>query len=146
MKHLFFAACLFISASAFANRPPDVTEKVLKAFNETFGSATDVSWYEMPNSYEAKFVQDDIQTRVTFDTNGNIIKSIRYYGQEKLPPMIVSKLKKRYEDKKIFGVTEVSSENDISYYVMLEGAKDWVRVKSDGYGNLQVVEKLKKAE
>ena len=47
MKKLIILTCLFAALSVAASTPPEVNEKVLKAFNETFMKATDVVWHEM---------------------------------------------------------------------------------------------------
>ena len=47
MKKLIILTCLFASLSVAASTPPEVNEKVLKAFNETFMKATDVVWNEL---------------------------------------------------------------------------------------------------
>jgi hypothetical protein len=42
MKKLIILTCLFAALSATASTPPEVSEKALKAFSETFMKATDV--------------------------------------------------------------------------------------------------------
>ena len=49
MKKLIIFTCLFAALSATASNPPEVSEKVLKAFSETFMKATDVVWHEVKN-------------------------------------------------------------------------------------------------
>ena len=105
MKKLIICLCLFAAIGAIAAEPPEVNEKVLKAFNETFMKATDVVWHEMQNSYEARFKQSEIVTRAIYDTEGNLLRTTRYYAVEHLPINILSKLKKKYAGKSVFGVT-----------------------------------------
>jgi len=45
MKKLIILTCLFATLGATASNPHEVSEKVLKAFNETFVKATDVVWH-----------------------------------------------------------------------------------------------------
>jgi hypothetical protein len=49
MKKLIILACLFATLSVAASNPPEVSEKVLKAFNQTFMKATDIVWHEAQN-------------------------------------------------------------------------------------------------
>jgi hypothetical protein len=63
MKKLIVFLGLFVALGAGAANPPEVSEKVLKAFGETFVKATDVVWHEMENTYEARFKQSEIVTR-----------------------------------------------------------------------------------
>jgi hypothetical protein len=62
-----------------------------------------------------------------------------------LPYYLLINIKKKYPDKKIYGVTEISSASGIEYYVKLEDARIWVTLVSDSHGNLRVVEKFRKA-
>jgi len=125
--------------------PPEISEKVLKAFKETFSNAEQVIWDEYDTYYSVKFKQTAIDTRVKYNKNGEIMETTRYYLEQNLPPFILAKVKKRYADKKVFGVTEISSDSELAYYIVLEDEKTWLTIKADAYGSLQVHEKLKKA-
>jgi len=144
MKKIFLVALLVSSISAFANIDP-VNEKVLNAFSKTFQEAKEVSWSESPETYEVKFKQNEIRSRVYYDKEGNILKAYRYYFEQNLPLLVLSKVKAKYTDKKIFGVVEVSSDEGTFYYITLEGEKDWKEIKADSYGSMTVERKFKKA-
>ena len=145
MKKLIICLCLFAAVGAVAAEPSEVNEKVLKAFKETFAKATDVVWHENQNTYEATFKQSTIATRATYDTEGNLLRTTRYYSEEFLPINIVMKLKKKYDGKKIFGVTETSSEEMVTYQVVLEDEKNWYIVTADNWGSLELTKKYRKA-
>lgn len=145
MKKLIFCVFLLAAIGATATAPPEVNEKVLKAFNETFIKATDVVWHEMQDSYEAHFKQSQIVTRATYDTEGNLLKTIRYYSEEHLPINILMKLKKKYSGKTVFGVTESTSEEAVSYHITLEDDKNWYIVIADNWGSLELSRKFQKA-
>jgi hypothetical protein len=140
---LFLAVALAITFTSFA-KGPGVSEKVLAAFNKTFGDAKEVVWTETNNTFEATFKQREIQIRVYYDQDGNITKTLRYYGEEHLPLMVLSKIKTKYSDKKIFGITEESSEDGLYFHVVLEDEKSWLEVKSDVYGSVSETKKMKK--
>jgi len=145
MKKLIILTCLFATLSVAASNPPEVNEKVLKAFNETFMKATDVVWNEMQNFYEARFKQSEIITRAVYDTEGNLLRTTRYYSQENLPINILTKLKKKFAGKSIYGVTELSTEEEVSYHITLQDEGNWYQVTADNYGNLELSKKFKKA-
>lgn len=145
MKKIIICLCLFASIGAVAAEPPEVNEKVLKAFNETFVKATDVVWHELQNVYEAHFKQSQIVTRASYDQDGNLLRTLRYYSEEHLPINIITKLKKKYADKSVFGVTETSSEDTISYHIVLEDEKNWYIVTANNLGSFELTKKYKKA-
>jgi hypothetical protein len=147
MKKIILSAALLVSIVATASVSPfEVNEKVLKSFNETFTKAQDVVWHEYDNVYQANFKIDEIQIRAQYDQDGGLIQTIRYYGERQLLPNIVSKLKKKYGTREIFGVTETSSDQEVSFLVTLKDEKNWYVVKSDVYGNLEQTEKFKRAD
>jgi hypothetical protein len=148
MKKVFYLAALLmigVAASA-ATTPNAIGEKVLKAFNETFTAAQDVTWHEYENYSQANFRQDDVQVRAQYDGEGKLLKTIRYYSEKQLLPNVVSKLRQKYAGKVISGVTETSSDDDVNFVISLKDDKNWYIVKSDVYGNLQQIEKYKRAD
>ena len=144
MKSIFISMpCLLVlSATALGNIP---NEKVLKAFNETFVKATDVVWHEMQNVYEANFKQSEITTRAIYDVNGNLLRTTRYYSEENLPINIISKLKKKFAGRSVFGVTESTTDDEVAYYITMQDEKNWYIVKADNWGTLELTTKYRKA-
>lgn len=147
MKKVIYLAFLltgFVATAATA--PPEVNEKILKAFSETFTAARDVSWHEYEDYSQANFRIDQIQVRAQFAEDGRLIRTIRYYSERELLPNIVAKLKKKYAGKEIAGVTESSSDEEVSFIINVKDENNWYFVKSDVYGNLQQTEKFKRAD
>ena len=145
MKKLIILTCLFASLSVAASNPPEVSEKVLNAFNKTFVKATDVVWHEVQNLYEASFKQSEIISRAIYDANGNLLRATRYYSQENLPIHILTKIQKRYAGNSIYGVTELSTEDQVFYHITMQDEKNWYIIKADNWGSLELEQKYRKA-
>ena len=143
MKKIFLAALVFVFG--FSAMATDPNEKVLEAFKKTFKNVEEVAWTENPNSYEVKFKQNEILAKVTYDKEGNILRTLRYYYEDQLPLLVLSKVKSKFSDKKIFGVTEEASQEGTFYHITLEDEKNWVQITSDIYGGIKVDKKFKKA-
>lgn len=144
MKNLIAGfACLFLlTASCLAELPND---KVLKTFQTTFASAKQVKWMEYGPYFEVSFVQANIQASVRYDKEGNFLSCTRYYDEQQLPVNIACKLKSKYADKTVFGITELTNAEDITYYVKMFDNKNWYCIKVDGNGRTEMVEKYRKA-
>lgn len=143
MKKILLAAFVFaISFSAMADGP---TEKVLDAFNKTFPNVKEVAWTENDHSYEVKFKQNQILSKITYDQDGNILKTLRYYYEQDLPLLVLSKVKNKFSDKKIFGVTEESTDEGTYYHIILEDEKHWINITADSFGSIKVDQKYNKA-
>ncbi|MBD0284593.1 MAG: hypothetical protein M3342_18490 [Bacteroidota bacterium] len=145
MKKLLFAAATLVSLLSFATPPADINDKVLKAFKESFTHAQNVVWNEGNGYYDVSFKQNDIQTRVRYDKKGNFIESLRYYGEQQLPLNVLAKLKKQYAAKKVFGVTEMTTNSEVIYRIILEDAKTWLIIHADATGSIEEMEKYNKA-
>jgi hypothetical protein len=144
MKKIFLAAIVF--AFSFRAMADDPNQKVLNAFHKTFPHVQDVVWSESNDqSYEVKFKQNEMIARVTYDMDGNIIKTLRYYYEQQLPLLVLSKVKSKFPDKKIFGVTEESSEDGTFYHIVLEDEKHWINITVDSYGSITERKKFNKA-
>lgn len=146
MKRIAVVALLALFGTALFAAPNDVSEKVLKIFKTTFTSAKDVKWTEYDNNYSVSFSLEGVQSKVVYDKDGNMLSSLRYYAPERLPVNVFSKLKKKYDEKTLFGVTEASTDQEIVYYVKMYDAKNWYTIKIDASGSMETVEKLKRAD
>lgn len=147
MKKLFYLAALLTGLTAAAEPSPTaINEKVLKAFNETFTAAQDVTWHEYETYAQANFRQDDVQVKAQYDNDGRLLKTTRYYTEKQLLPNVVARLKRRYAGKEISGITETTSEQEVTFVISLKDEKNWYIVQSDVYGNLQQLDKYKRAD
>ena len=142
MKKILFAFLLLASTTCFADEP---NEKVLASFNKTFSEATEVTWHTVESDkFEASFQQDKIRLKVQYDSDGNILRSIRYYKGNVLPVYIQSRIQKKFSQMAIYSVTEITTAEDVSYHVILEDEKNWMNIRSDAYGNLSIESKFTK--
>ena len=99
----------------------------------------------MANYYEAHFKQSEIATRAFYDMDGNLLRTTRYYGEENLPINVLTKIKKKYVGKSIYGVTESATEEEIKYHVVLQDEKNWYIIIADNWGSLELSKKYRKA-
>jgi hypothetical protein len=143
MKRVLIGLVLLISTVSFAATP--VNEKVVSRFTETFPAAENAKWYEYENYYEVFFVNNDITCRIKYDLQGNILSSRRDYYEKHLSLYLTAKVKEKFAGKKIFGVTEVTTQDGVIYTIVLEDDKNWTNITSNEIGNFSVVQKLKKA-
>lgn len=139
---LFYS--LAIGATSLAYPERNVNDKLLQSFKESFPKAEQVSWKELPETYVVNFVEDGIRNAIIYEKDGTFKSSTRYYQEQNLPYYLLVNIRKRFPDKKIFGVTEISSISEIEYYIKMEDAAVWTTIKMDSEGNLVLVEKLKK--
>ncbi len=146
MKKVFFLLySLVIGVNSFADDSRNINQKLLQSFRERFPNAEQVVWNELADTYLVNFVEEGVRSHITYRKDGEFVSSTRYYLERNLPYYLLINIRKKYPDKKIYGVTEISSPSGIEYYVKMEDARIWITLVSDGQGNLRVVEKFRKA-
>jgi hypothetical protein len=132
-----------------ATIPPsreDVSEQAKRALNSAFPKAESIKWMESKNGEicTAYFWQYDVKTVASFDRDGNAINILRYYKEDHLPVSVLAGVKRKYHDRTIAGVTELTDNNDaVSYYIKLEDNAHWYTVKVSSEG-MEQTEKLDK--
>ena len=156
IKRTLLIACCFLalttgsfaatSTNTISNPDAIISDKLLQAFKHTFPDAREVRWIEQSDKYTVNFKQGDVLTKVEYDRDGNFLTSLRYYSEKNLPVNILCRLQKKYADKTVFGVTEMTNDSSVEYYIKMQDADNWLTVHSDSEGNMRVVEKYKKAE
>jgi hypothetical protein len=149
MKKIIIACfAAFISTTAvFANPVSIVTDKVLKVFHDAFPEVTQPTWYNFDNYYEVYFTNpDNSSCRIDYNPEGIVLSTTRYYTSQNLAPAIRAKVNEKYPGKKIFGITEVSTSDNLTYHIVLEDSKNWLTVQSDATGNITLEKKLIKSE
>lgn len=141
MKKLFITlAAIYCGLVSFAT-----PESVLSTFNSSFPKAENVKWTDESQSFQVYFTMGSVQCRLWYNSDGVVVKSIRYYHADMLPPLIFSNVQHKYSDKNIYSVTEVTSEVGIEYNITLQDEKNWYDIISDAAGNLSLQKKMKKA-
>ena len=146
MKELFILCySLIIGANAIPSTDKNINEKLIQSFKENFPNAQEVSWQELSETYVVNFVEDGVRNNIVYQKDGTFLRASRYYQEKNLPYYLLINIKKKYADKKIFSVTEISTISHIEYYIKLEDAKVLMTIRMDSDGNLDMVEKYRKA-
>lgn len=147
MKRIFFLSVFTLfAAGVFASDPSAVSEKVLKAFEQTFTAAEQVKWNESGNSYSVRFIQNDIRYIVYYNKSGVITGSMRFYVPAKLPVNILTAINQHYSQKSAFGVTEITAGDEVAYFVRMEDAKNYYTIRFNASGEGFQYEKLRKQQ
>ena len=96
-------------------------------------------------NYKVIYENGLIRSKIWLDNNGNTVLTHRYITESFLSPFILAKIQMNYKSRKVFGVTEVSSEAGIFYYIILEDEKKWYAITSNTSGELTLKKIYSKA-
>ena len=136
---------IMLGLNSFGFSAKNVNEKVLQIFRESFPRAEHVVWSENHETYTVSFVEEGIRSSIIYDKNGEFLEATRYYEELELPLYLLYRIKERYPDKKIFGITEISTPDEVMYYVKMVDSKIWLTLRIDSVGRMTLVEKYRKA-
>jgi hypothetical protein len=142
MKKITIAALalLLLLRVTAASNGPEVKKDLQQSFQKDFPNAENIHWGENNDGYSVTFTVKSILTRITYDKKGRFTGSLRNYSEQILPFYLTNKLKKKYPGQEIYGVTEVTSPNDVTYFVKLESDKYWTTVRLEADGSSEMVE------
>jgi hypothetical protein len=144
MKKIIATLIILVTVTTAFAMPP-VTEIVLKQFNSSFPTVENAKWYEGDNYFEVYFEKDQTQYHIQYDQQGKVMSTRNYYAGAKLSPFIKARVSEKYPGKTIFGVTEITNQDEMYYVIALEDAAGWTNVKVNAIGQISVLEKLRKS-
>ena len=153
MKKLIIV-CLsaVFSTGIFAATPPSSTpgktEKILKLFHRDFPEIANPQIHSLGNYYMVHFQNEETKSscNLYYDTNGNVIETIRYFSGAELSPFVRTKILSGYPGKTISSVTEVSNNIEHYYQIILEDNKSMFIINSDDNGSINLVKKFGRAK
>lgn len=143
-KMIMTLAIAAIGLSAFAGEGK-VNSEVLNSFNAEFTGAKEVRWIESADYYKADFVFNGQYVAAFYSVTGDLMGVSRHISSLDLPQTLQTKLKNDYDNFWITGVSEVSTEDDMYYYVTLENADSKIVLKSSYGKKWTVIKKMAKA-
>lgn len=144
MKRILICVAMLLTLSASAT-PTTINENVIKRFKELFPQAQSARWYEGDTYYQVSFEEKGIIYKFFYDLDGKVTSTFRYYDEKKLCPFIASKIKEKYGNKSIKGITEIHDDSGLVYQVILQDEKNWFVINCDEAGNMVVKNKYKRA-
>jgi len=144
MKKIFFIAAAALLTATIAKADP--SEKLLNSFKQTFPAAKNVKWNDSENGYMVSFMQTGTLTKIKYDKDGNFVNSLRYYQEKDLPVKVLMSIRKKYDGKNVYGVTEFTNTEGIIYQITLSDNKKWFIVNSSTDGDLVLKDSYLKSE
>jgi hypothetical protein len=141
-KTVLSIAITMLSLSAAA--APD--EPLLELFNRTFPDAQYIRWVEEGEHHIVSFTQNETQCRIWYDKKGTVVYSLRYGMGSELPLPVLMAVRKKYHDKHIDGVTEITTQYSVTYELVLSDEQKWYVARVTDYGEVSQKYSLRKRE
>lgn len=150
-KILLLLSVILAGFTAASFRNEDIDQKLIDTFSKLYPHAEQVSWHETNNDYLVYFKDRGVRVRIVYAKDNSAVNITRYYEKEHLPYYILLILDKKFRDKEIFGITEISelgstgNMQQLNYFITLHDDKKWYTVRIDDSGNATLIKKFNKA-
>ncbi len=125
-------------------KKPD--SKMIKAAHRDFPQAEKIVWVESGGNHIAKFNSCNRKITATYSPKGKLLSTLIYSAAEDIPFETQTNLVKKYPDYAVQCMKEFITRDGRNYYFLLKNQKGslvkWLRIKSNGYGDFVVLQKL----
>lgn len=143
MKRTVLAVATVLCALSAIATPGDA---LLRQFNLAFPDAQYIRWTESEEYHIVSFTRNDTQCRIWYDQKGTLVYSLRYCREDELPLHVLTAVKKKYHDKHIEGVTEITNQQGTAYELALSDEKKWYVISVTDRGNISTKNSFRKQE
>jgi len=147
MKRIFVCLLFMLTAglaTVFANDKTNVSEKLKEAFRKEFTKAEIVKWNDIGEYHVATFILDGGRAEAYFNTDNELVGSIRYLFFMQLPLVVMRSLNNRFAGADVLTIREVTNAEGISYRVLLETQEKKIYAKVSDRGNFSEIVRAKK--
>jgi hypothetical protein len=125
---VLFISTISFNASATEEKP--VSYAALQSFKKSFVTAKEVSWNSTAEFLKVSFQYSSQYITAYYEHNGTLIATTKNILSNQLPLMLETNLKEHYSGYWISSVVEYSTENEITYYAVIENAEQKITLKA----------------
>lgn len=116
-----------------------------RAFNQQFSGAQNITWTKAPEGLQqVSFVWGGLRTVAFFDSNAELVGSIRNVFFSHLPLSVIRSVESNFQSPVVVEVTEITNQDGTSYNMLLEEKNKKFKVRFNSYGDVIQKERVKK--
>ncbi len=149
-NHVKPAARFAVSGQPEARNSPGlvgrVNPPVIRSFLKKYKDVSDEKWIDVKDGFVAMFNLNGIDYQVAYDKKGNLLRTIRSYNEDNMPPDLRHVVRSNYYDYGINRVHEIETPlKPLTYVIQLVGKKEVINLGfSDG--EMEELEKFNKSK
>ncbi len=126
---------LAVSLMSFAAPHTGEEDRAKLNFARQFAGVENVKWSQVDRNYQkASFLWGGHRTEAYFDKDGRFVGAIRGLFYQQLPLAVAGTVDRKYENRVILSVREISNAEGTSYSVLMDwkGKRYNVKLQPDG--------------
>ena len=128
---------------ALADPITKVDPKVLSAFQKEFSFAKNARWEEEGNLTRVIFSLNDQGIVAWYNSDAELVTTARNILYNQLPISVMRSLDKAYEGADVFGIVEISRNDETYYQMRVDKKGKKFLLKAGASGNITVLKKIK---
>lgn len=126
------------------NTTAQPTPKIQEVFSRTFPQASDIQWQQKEHTYTGSFKEDSILYVLDFDSDGNLLSSVKRSDEKGLPVNLLYNFKRKHKGKEIVTVSQMINEEGTQYYITAQDENFIYWFKGNTYAEISLDQKLPK--
>jgi len=145
-KFLLLLPLLLVAAivTTFARSSNIDNPRAEQEFKKYFANVENVKWTREEGGYlQASFTWANHRTLAYFDSNGELVGSIRGISVSQLPLIVVRNLEKSYKDAIMLEISEITNDEGTQYKLIIEDDKKKYAIRLNSFGDIVKKEKVK---
>lgn len=146
MKKTFVTLFAFLAIGitvSLADPITNVDPKILSAFQKEFSFAKNVKWEEEGNLTRVNFLLNDQGIIAWYNSDAELVTTARNILYNQLPISVMRSLDKEYEGADIFGIVEISRNDETYYQMRADRSNKKFLLKASPSGNITVLKKIR---
>jgi len=128
---------------ALADPITKVDPKVLSAFQKEFSFAKNARWEEEGSLTRVIFSLNDQGIIAWYNSDAELVTTARNILYNQLPISVMRSLDKEYEGADVFGIVEISRNDETYYQMRVDKKGKKFLLKAGPSGNITVLKKIK---
>ena len=145
-KFLLLLPVLFVvtSATTFARFTVEADPRAEQEFKKYFANVENVKWSKEEGGYlQASFTWANHRTLAFFNSNGELVGSIRGMSFSQLPLIVGRSIDKSFKNGIILEISEITNDEGTQYKLMIEDQQKKYAVRLNSFGEVLKKEKVK---
>ena len=146
MKKTFVTLFVFLAigiTAALADPITTADPNILSAFQKEFSFAKNVKWEVEGNLARVIFSLNDQGITAWYNSDAELITTARNILYNQLPISVMRSLDKAYEGADVFGIVEISRNDETYYQMRVDKKGKKFLLKAGASGNITVLKKIK---
>ena len=121
----------------------NVDPKILSAFQKEFSFAKNARWEEEGSLSRVIFSLNDQGIIAWYNSDAELVTTARNILYNQLPISVMRSLDKAYEGADVFGIVEISRNDETYYQMRVDKKGKKFLLKAGASGNITVLKKIK---